>query len=88
MKDLTLHVRTSTREQSRTSTLIAHATEDVTAMINQIRKASGSQAQSSAMISMAVGNITAIAQSNLKRMLAYSAIANQPNDESDPHDEA
>ncbi|HJY79001.1 MAG TPA: NADH-quinone oxidoreductase subunit NuoN [Burkholderiales bacterium] len=29
-----------------------------------------------AILSMAVGNITAIAQSNLKRMLAYSAIAN------------
>jgi NADH-quinone oxidoreductase subunit N len=29
-----------------------------------------------AIVSMAVGNITAIAQSNLKRMLAYSAIAN------------
>ena len=29
-----------------------------------------------AILSMALGNITAIAQSNLKRMLAYSAIAN------------
>jgi NADH-quinone oxidoreductase subunit N len=29
-----------------------------------------------ALLSMALGNITAIAQSNLKRMLAYSAIAN------------
>jgi NADH-quinone oxidoreductase subunit N len=29
-----------------------------------------------ALLSMAVGNITAIAQSNIKRMLAYSAIAN------------
>jgi NADH-quinone oxidoreductase subunit N len=29
-----------------------------------------------AILSMAIGNITAIAQSNLKRMLAYSAIAN------------
>jgi NADH-quinone oxidoreductase subunit N len=29
-----------------------------------------------AILSMAVGNITAIAQTNLKRMLAYSAIAN------------
>jgi NADH-quinone oxidoreductase subunit N len=29
-----------------------------------------------AILSIAVGNITAIAQSNLKRMLAYSAIAN------------
>jgi NADH-quinone oxidoreductase subunit N len=29
-----------------------------------------------ALLSMAIGNITAIAQSNLKRMLAYSAIAN------------
>jgi NADH-quinone oxidoreductase subunit N len=29
-----------------------------------------------AILSMAVGNVTAIAQSNLKRMLAYSAIAN------------
>jgi NADH-quinone oxidoreductase subunit N len=29
-----------------------------------------------ALLSMAVGNITAIAQANLKRMLAYSAIAN------------
>jgi NADH-quinone oxidoreductase subunit N len=29
-----------------------------------------------ALLSMAIGNITAIAQSNIKRMLAYSAIAN------------
>ena len=28
-----------------------------------------------ALLSMAIGNITAIAQSNLKRMLAYSTIA-------------
>ena len=28
-----------------------------------------------ALVSMAIGNITAIAQSNLKRMLAYSTIA-------------
>jgi len=48
MKDLTSHVRSSTREQSSTSSLIARATEDAATMIEQIRKASGSQAQSSA----------------------------------------
>jgi methyl-accepting chemotaxis protein len=57
-------VRTSTREQSRTSSLIARATEDAAVMIDHIRSASASQSQSSTMISKAVVNIQSATAAN------------------------
>ena len=57
MKDLTIHVRTSTREQSRASNLIARSAEGVTAMVDRIREACLSQVNSSTLISKSVNNI-------------------------------
>lgn len=57
MKDLTIHVRTSTREQSRASNLIARSAEDVTSMVGHIREACRSLVDSSALISKSVNNI-------------------------------
>ena len=57
MKDLTIHVRTSTREQSKASNLIARSAEEVTTMVDQIREACRSQIDSSALISKSVNNI-------------------------------
>jgi methyl-accepting chemotaxis protein len=57
MKDLTVLVRTSTREQSKASSLIARSTEDVTSMVEQIRDACRTQVNSSSLISGSVNNI-------------------------------
>ena len=57
MKDLTTHVRTSTREQSRASSLIARSTENVTSLVGHIRDACRLQVESSVKISESVNNI-------------------------------
>jgi len=64
MKDLTIHVRTSTREQSRAGNLIAKSTEDVTSRVAQIREACHSQVSGSALISKSVNNIEGATAAN------------------------
>lgn len=64
MKNLTIHLRTSTREQSRASSMIARSTEDVTLMVDQIREACRLQIDSSALIANSVNDIEGATNAN------------------------
>jgi len=57
MKVLTGQVRSSTREQSKVGGFIAHSTENITSMIQQIKRACDEQARGSEQIVIAIEDI-------------------------------
>jgi methyl-accepting chemotaxis protein len=65
MKDLSSQVRSSIQEQSKAGVLIARSTENITSMIQQIKRASDEQSRGSEQIVAAVENIQHSAQVNL-----------------------
>jgi len=71
---MTGQVRSSTREQSRASVLIARATEDVNVMIGQIRESCLSQTEHSHAIDRMVDNIrqSSLASSQAARVMDSS----------------
>jgi methyl-accepting chemotaxis protein len=65
MKGLTAQVRLSTREQSKVGNFIAQSTENITGMIQQIKRACDEQSQGSEQIVIAVEDIQQSTHINL-----------------------
>jgi methyl-accepting chemotaxis protein len=66
MKGLTAQVRNSTREQSNVGSLIANSTENITGMIEQIKRACDEQSRGSEQVVMAVEDIQLSTNINLE----------------------